>query len=138
MSAFDDFRRFLDDNDYVFSVKEDGDYPHIRFNQQLSNTSVTVLLVFKDDFIKIFIHNITNISDHSKIPEIVKLVNDFNRQYNFFKFYLDSDDDFIVENDVNTDINEGDFDARNFMGLVVAGFKIIEQIYPKLMKTLWA
>ena len=138
MSTFEDFKEFLEDHDYHFTVREDDENPVIRFGQKLDNTSVNVMLFFREDYIKIFIHDIANISDELKLPACLQVANDCNRQFNFFKFYIDGDNDFVAENDVNTDVNEGDFDPGNFMALLVAGFKIIEKVYPKLMKTLWA
>ncbi|MBR1580808.1 MAG: YbjN domain-containing protein [Selenomonadaceae bacterium] len=138
MSAFEDFKEFLEENEYIFTFEEDEERPVIRFGQKLDNTNVNVMLFFNDDFVKIFVHNIANISDESKMPACLQLANDCNKQYNFFKFYIDGDNDFVAEDDVNIDVTDGSLDPEILMGILVAGFNIIERIYPKLMKTLWA
>ena len=139
MSAFNDFCELLDNEDFHYTVeKEDTDRPTIRFGQKVGGVNVTVLLIFKNDYVKVYVYGMASITEEAKKAECLQLVNELNREYNFFKFYIDDDDDVIVESDVHLDITDGEFQPMNLMGVLAAGIKIIEDVCPRIMKLIWS
>ncbi len=140
MNDYELFQAFLDDKEVVYKAKDINNADKLfRIPQKLEGGGVVdIVVVFDDDYIKIVVMGIASVSDTEKLPLIYELFNEFNHAYKYFKFYLDSDGDVVLEGDFVTDLRDGDFDPEMLFAYMGVAWKCTKASYPKIMKVIWS
>jgi len=70
-----------------------------------------------------------------KLGAAVMACNRLNKQYRWFKFYVDDDPDVMVENGALVDM---DSVGRECLEIVVRMVDVVLDVYPELMKVIYA
>lgn len=98
--------------------------------------SISLLLFIDED------GNSINVKSFSvaKVPEnklmdMYVCLNDLNNQYRWVKFYVDSDNEVTVSGDAIVDEASA---GEECLEIVIRYIGIIDDVYPNIMKTLWA
>lgn len=123
-----------------FSVEEEEKRSYITAGFSIkSGPNVRMLFISRDDDndVSLRLFGVLSSVDESKVPEITKIVNECNCTYRFVKFCIDSDNDVNVECDLperTPDDGVGPMCAEYF----IRTMKILDEVYPKFMKALWA
>lgn len=123
-----------------FAVEEEEKRSYVTagFNIK-SGPNVRMLFISRDDDndVSLRLFGILSGVDESKEADILKVVNECNCTYRFLKFTIDSDRDVNVECDLperTPDAGVGPMCAEYF----IRTMKILDEVYPKFMKALWA
>ena len=138
----------LDRREWSYEESEESDetrkeaYFYMR-NELENDEPVTVVIAVReynhaDGFIKIKIYDIAYLEANGNRAELLAKINEWNAEYRFVKFCLDSDRDVVVDIDLPLDLHTGVFQAENFMAMVGVGLQVLEEVYPALMKLRWA
>ena len=70
-----------------------------------------------------------------KQVDLMVVCNALNKQYRWFKFYVDDDGDVMVEDDAILSMdNVGD----ECLELIVRMVNVVDEVYPVFMKAIWA
>lgn len=116
------------------------------------NTSTLVLLfpisdgpakevhfVSSDDSNCVLVYLFRYISNTSKEKRngLLELINEFNNEYRFIRFILDSDGDINIEADISGRADDSCVGAEAF-DIFYQIYKAANECYPKFMKYLWA
>ena len=140
MNEFEQFRELLDEDEVFYKVDEFDDGRHIfRIPHKLkSGGMVEIVVIFEDDNIKILIMKLGNVEDPEKKAMCYELFNDLNYTYKYYKIYLDSDGDVMIACDVAMDVCRGEFYPKVLMAYIGSALRVASEVYPKIMKILWA
>ncbi len=71
----------------------------------------------------------------NKLMDMYVCLNDLNNQYRWVKFYVDSDNEVTVSGDAIVDEASA---GEECLEIVIRYIGIIDDVYPNIMKTLWA
>lgn len=71
----------------------------------------------------------------AKFGDVLMCCNDLNNEYNFVKFVIDEDSAITLREDAFIDEETGGEEA---FGLCMTMIRIADEVYPRLMKVLWA
>ncbi len=71
----------------------------------------------------------------NKLAEVFACLNALNSAYRWVKFYVDSDNEVTVAGDAIVDAATAGEEA---LEIIARYIKIIDEIYPRLMKVIWA
>lgn len=123
---------------YEFEKYDDADTLTLRFNTD-TIPLVEIILVITEDFdCVIYSPNIANVNEE-KLTEMLKMLNKLNAKYRYVKFYLDNNS-VTVETGILGLPDSPDFDGA-YVGDIAATVEghigIIEEVYPKIMETIW-
>ena len=122
-----------------FDYVDEYENPMIALNfggGDFSYTHITLHLVFDQDgeSAQIVSSPISNVPAE-KTARMLLTLNDCNHKFRWVKFYLDEDNDVIVNGDVLFDEqNAGDA----CIGLIMRTASIVDDAYPDIMKSIWS
>ena len=132
------FIQSLNANNYRFTHNEaqDGRKEHIRisFNGDHGNT-ISQNFIFDPDgtSVNIVAFSICKVSS-DKMMDMFVLLNEFNSNYRWLKFYIDDDNEVTVSADaVIEPVTAGD----ELSEIMHRFNRIIDEVYPRLMKICW-
>lgn len=121
--------------DYFEPTESRNEAIRVGFNAK-NKDSISVILIFDED------GNSINVKSFSvaKVPEdklldIYVCLNELNNQYRWVKFYVDSDNEVTVSGDA---ILDEDSAGPECFEIVIRYIGIIDEVYPNIMKILWA
>lgn len=122
---------------YTHFEKEEKRDEAIKISYSTTNAdSVSVILFFDDD------GNSVNAKSFSiakvpaaKVMDAHVLLNDLNYEYRWVKFYLDKDNEVTVSGDA---IIGPDTAGAECLEIVRRYVNIIDDVYPRIMKVIWA
>lgn len=72
-----------------------------------------------------------------KLPEAYALVNEMNRTYKYLKFSLDNEGNFTAQYDLLVSTSDSELPDAAFE-VTVRTSKIVDDVYPKIMKLIWS
>lgn len=128
----------FDENNIRYDI---GDLGQIIFENRIGNTNNGLLYVIypseeDENFGTQHIHVCTNRIGHIDTPlvAVYKCLNDLNNQYNFFKFFIDSENGICIKADIIVPYNDSE---ESILELVVRMVRVVEETYPTIMKTVW-
>lgn len=119
------FTEETDDSSRVwlqFGLESGGSY-RIRFISKDNDNDVAV---------RVF--GLTNVDDAQR-AKVLPFLNEMNAQYRFIRFVLDKDNDVNIEYDYLVDCPDPAASARE---LIIRIVRIIDDVYPQLMRAIWA
>ena len=140
MSEYEQFQELLDENEVFYKADTlSSGTPLFRIPQKIKNGGFAdMLVIFNEDNIKLVVAKIATVDDPEKRIKFYELFNEMNDTYKYFKLYVDSDGDIMLEGDLTMDLRDGDFQPETLMAYIGASLKLIENVYPKIMKLMWA
>ena len=98
--------------------------------------SVSVIIFFDEDGESINAKSFSIAKVPSaKLMDIYVLLNEINHEYRWVKFYVDSDDEVTVSGDAI--INETTA-GEECLEIIHRYVGIIDEVYPRIMKVIWA
>ena len=107
----------------------------ISFGGDHGNT-ITLNFFFDEDGTSVGIRGFSIAkAPEEKLVDMYKLLNDLNCEYRWVKFYLDSDDEVTVAGDAVIDPPTA---GEELVELMYRYVNVVDEIYPRLMKVLWA
>jgi len=133
------FKAHLDNSGikYSYYEPEEGRAEAIRITFGGKHAeSITVTFFFDKDAnsINIKCFSIAKIPAE-KLMDIYVVLNELNAQYRWVKFYIDSDNEITVSGDAITDVATAGAECEE---ILVRYINIIDEVYPRIMKALWA
>ena len=139
MSEVEQFKEFLDGDEIFYKHDEFDDGRNVfRIPQKLKTGGIVdMLVIFDEDDIKLLIMKIGTVEDPEKKAMCYELFNDLNHSYKYYKLYLDSDGDVMIDCDIAIDVCRGKFYPKTLMAYIGSAFKVANEVYPKIMKILW-
>ncbi len=140
MDDYQLFEEFLTNEELFFKAdKFPNGTPFFRIPQKIKNGSlVDIFVVFEEENVKVLFLKIATVEDDEKLPVFYELFNDLNRNYKFFTFNLNSDNEVVLEGNLPTDLRDGEFQPESLFGYIIAALKTLSDVYPKIMKVIWA
>jgi len=115
----------LDEEDNILRVGFKGD-----------NTNVSILMDFSEDgeYVTFKSYNLCTFSV-DKIAQMYKLCSELNKEYKWVKFYVDeSDNTLTAQDDAIIQLDSCGVECYELVGRMVA---IVDDVYPRMMKTIW-
>ena len=98
--------------------------------------SVSVILFFDEDGESINVKSFSIAKVPSaKMMDMYVLMNEINNEYRWVKFYLDSDDEVTVSGDA---IISAETAGDECLEIIHRYVGIIDEVYPRIMKVIWA
>ena len=140
MDNYEAFKKFLDNEDFKYEEGklDDGDRV-LRIPQKIQNGGrVDVLLVFAKYKIKIAILGIATVEEEEKHVECYKLLNDFNKEYAFFKMCMRSNGSIYIDADFSLDLVKGEFQPKELMSFTALAMHAVGKVYRDIMKIQWS
>ena len=101
-------------------------------------SSVPVNLFFDNDgdpYVSLRCWEITSVKDVSKRVTAILACNNIHTQWRWVKFYLDDDNDIVAQLDAHLSLTNAGEECHT---LVLRMVNIIDDVYPNLMKAIWA
>ena len=140
MEDYQKFEEFLNEEEIFFKADQfPSGIPFFRIPQQVKNGGlVDIIVIFEEENIKVLFLKIAVVEDPEKLSVLCQLFNDLNCNYKFFTFQINSDNEVVLEGNLPTDLRNGDFQPDSLFGYVVAALKTLNEVYPQIMKIIWA
>ena len=100
------------------------------------NNSLSFYFFFDDDgeSINLKIWDICKVSEE-KMMEMYVVLNEINYEYRWVKLYIDKDNEVTASGDAIIDENTAGEECCEILGRYLS---ILDDVYPRLMKVLWA
>ena len=135
----DIFKSYLEQKDvnYSYFQPEEDRKEAIRVGFSGKNANdIRVLFIFDDNGTSVNVKSFEIAKSSSdKLMDIYVLLNELNYEYRWVKFYVDSDNEVTVSGDAITDeANAGE----ELFEILVRYIQIIDEVYPRIMKVIWA
>ena len=129
------FTDFMDQKDLKY---QDYDERAVRvtWNSKVVRSGVSVLTIFDSDNgnrVHFIGNNFISIPDE-KTSDVIVACNALNKKYRWFKFYVDTDGDLMVEDDAILSLDNV---CDECMEIIVRMVRVIEEVYPSLMRIVW-
>lgn len=118
--------KYIDQNEYFVRVPYSGE----------NLKSIPMLVRFdkgNEPLVRILCAEIANFKSKEEIG--VSLCNELNNEYRWLKFYLDKDAELIAALDTYIDENTCGFFC---LDLVKRSVTIIDEVYPRIARAMWA
>lgn len=98
--------------------------------------SVSVIIFFDEDggSVNVKSFSIAKVPS-AKMMDMYVLLNEINNEYRWVKFYIDSDDEVTVSGDA---IINAETAGEECLEIAHRYIGIIDDVYPRLMKVIWA
>lgn len=131
------YEKLKHDTDWKVFTDENEKSSHVWMEFGIGNqASYRIRFVSKDDDndVAVYVFSLVNIGN-VKPEKILPLINDLNKRYRFFKFYLDGDGDVNIEYDYLLKCPDP---AASAQELTLRIGMMIEDVYPELMRSLWS
>ena len=135
MDNYAAFKTLLDNDGirYKESSFDDGDR-FIYIPQKIKNGALlNVIVTFSEMRIKLLVLGMARIEDKDKQVKCYEFFNTFNKDYAFFKMYL-QEDNVCLESDFSTVVVEGEFQPKALMGYIAAALNVVQEVYKDIMK----
>ena len=133
------FKAHLDEKGikYTYFEPEENRAEAIRISFSGENTdSIAVTFFFDKDASSINVKSFSIAKiPTEKIIDIYVVLNELNNEYRWVKFYVDDDNEVTVSGDAITDVATAGEECEEILFRYV---KIIDEVYPRIMKALWA
>lgn len=134
MSYAEQYIETLDKNELNHSdIVQREDRELVEFGMKTKDTLVKVLSIFSGNVVSNRVWGLAKVPE-DKLAEALFVCNEFNQQYKFTKFIIDSDYEIALENDA---ILDGDSAGEEAFRLVISIIQIVDETYAKLMKVIW-
>ncbi len=127
----------FNEKDIKYAVEENDKFSYVKagFHSE-TGTPVTVMFISSDEDndVAVRANSLVKLPE-SKLPELIMVVNDLNREYRYIKFVVNKDNELRAEFDmpIRTD-NVGPVAVEIFIRFM----QIIDKALPILMKAIWA
>ena len=105
-----------------FGIKNGGSY-RIRFISTDDDNDVTVRVF---GLVRV---------EQEKRAALLSVINEINRKYRYFKFYMDDDGDINLQYDFMINCPDPAASAEE---TVIRIYKMVDDVYPQLMRAMWA
>ena len=133
------FKSYLDTKDikYSYFPAEEGRSEAVRVSFNGKNADSIRMNFFFDEntnYINIKCFTVAKVNK-DKIMDMYVLLNELNNEYRWVKFYLDSDDEVTASGDA---ILDADTVGEECTEILIRYVGIIDEVYPRIMKVLWA
>ncbi len=117
-------------------VDERNDDTVVSAGFDMDNASMRVRIFIDDDnkHVALRIFSLCKATPE-QFNKAVIACNDCNTEYRWIKFYIDSDNDINASFDITTSDNAADEDIFDAMSRILS---ISDDVYPKIMKSLWS
>ena len=115
-------------------VNRDEDAVDITFTGKEAS-SIRVTVRFSDDdtgYVHFF--NMTIGSFKDKFADALIMCNNMNKKYRWVKFYIDDDEDVIVDSDAIVDLGTV---GPECLEIVIRTVRIVDSVYPDFMRIRW-
>lgn len=98
--------------------------------------SVSVLVFFDEsgDSVNVKSFSIAKVPGN-KLMEMYTLINELNSEYRWVKFYVDNDNEITASGDA---IIGDDTAGAECLEIILRYINIIDEVYPRFMKTIWS
>lgn len=132
------FTRYLDNDNLPYQFLPDNDNMLVIKQTLEKNSSVllTILIGCDDNEtnrVRIYAAGIGEVN--SITIEVLQLINMFNMQYSFFKFYVDDKNGRIsMQTDIWVENINGN---KSLLSLILGALEIADNCYPQIMRLLW-
>ena len=127
------FINYLKERDFTFNVKEkEGTDTTVTFPYQGKMTSFAFT---GDDGCYVSIHTVYENVPEEKFADLLIVCNELNTEYRWLKFYVDTDNDLMVEDDA---ILEPETAADECFELLVRRINILDDVKPRIMRAIYA
>lgn len=87
-----------------------------------------------DGTLKIKLYDIAYLDSDGDRSAVLSKINEWNDQYRYAKFFLDRDQDVVLDIDFPLDLHKGKFQPKNVMAMVAVGMNIVEGVFDELME----
>lgn len=131
------FKKYLDNNELTADIWEDGDDTYFQFHQKLDSGAQGRILVILggDSLLSVYALDYVNLTNSERKDQLYKILNDLNGKYTYYKFYLDEKNKIYSSSFVPF---ENNFTPDVVMRLIVGTLNVLDEVYPLLMKIIWA
>lgn len=130
------FTDFLDEHNVKWSYASE-DENTIRIGYNLDNTHIAIFVIFGENCTDAGVRGVDFINvPKDKIAELIFAINKANCEYRWITFTIDSEDGSVVAR-ADAVINE-ETCADVVFELVVRMNNVVDEVYPELMKAMWA
>lgn len=132
-------KSYLDSKEIRYDYYEPGENKSeaIRVAYGAKNKdSISVLLFIDEDgnYINVKSFSIAKVPE-DKLMDIYVCLNELNAEYRWVKFYVDSDNEITVSGDA---IIDDDSAGPEAFEIIIRYIGIIDEVYPRMMKIIWA
>ena len=135
MSFAEQYVEVLDNCDLNHSeIAERDGREFVEFGMIAKDTKIKVMAIFEENIVSNRIWGVCKVPE-DKLAEVLFACNEFNQEYKFTKFVIDSDYEVTLQNDA---ILEGESGGQEAFDLVASMIRIVDETYPKLMKVIWS
>ena len=133
------FQDYLDQKDvkYTYYAPEGERNEAMRISFSGKNKDSIVVTFFFDasgDSINVKSFSVAKVPAE-KLMDCYVVLNELNAEYRWVKFYIDSDNEITVSGDA---IVEPGSAADECMEILVRYINIVDEVYPRIMKVIWA
>ena len=139
MAATDYMKAFTDAMDqrgynYDAEVRGDGN-GHVTLGFKGDNfASVKYHFIFDDEG-KVTIWGVVCPVPADKLANVILVCNTLNCKYRWFKFYVDDDNDTMIQGDAIIDLATGGAECAELLSRAV---NITDEVYPDIQRAIWA
>ncbi len=137
--AAEKFTKFLDEKGlrYEYFERKEGRNEAVRIGYKAENAeSISVMFFFDDNERSINVKSFSIVKvPADKLLDIYVLLNGLNCEYRWVKFYVDDDNEVTVSGDAIIDLNSV---GEECFEMMLRYIHIIDEVYPRLMKTIWS
>jgi len=135
----DAFKARLDSRDIKYTYFEANENRNEAIKVSFSGKnadSISVMFFFdkNSDTINIKCFSIAKVPTE-KLMNIYVVLNELNAEYRWVKFYVDDDNEVTVSGDAIADVATA---GEELEEILVRYINIIDEVYPRIMKALWA
>lgn len=131
------FQKELDANDFHYQPYEELENSYrSSIGIKGDNTSIRVNLFFDKDGDTVALRVFDFVSaPENKYADTLVLCNTLNSKYRWVKFYIDEDNDVIIEDDA---LVAGETSGAESLELAMRMVNIADEVYPEFMRTFFA
>ena len=128
----------MKEKDLKYDLQETDSSSAIRLGFSRDGYSFSIHFISKDDDpdVAVRVFDLINIPE-AKRSALFSTLNDLNKKYRYFKFYLNSNDGLNVEYDFPLSISIEQV-GKLAIETIARAFKILDDVYPTVMKALWS
>ena len=115
---------------------EEGKSTSFEFPQKLkTGANGRLLIVLDEDIVNIYALDYVSLTNTARKEYICKVINEINTKYTYFKFYLDNDNNLILQSSMPIRDN---FNAELTFDILSGAYRTMEKEYSDIMKAMWS
>ncbi len=123
-----------------YNVEDMEDVNILSAGYGIENGSTITIKVFSqddDNDVAVRVYGILHNVAEERIPKIMKVINQCNQKFRYFKFVMNDDNDVSVEYDFPVEASDYTL-GQEVVEILMRMMHVLDECYPVLMRAIWS